>query len=98
MGISQGESMGRGDLSGLNPTSPAAESPTLDQFNAQLERYDRLINMYEAVLQPVLFTYEEPGKVESVPREAPQSRLHNSVLELERLNDRLEQLRSRIRL
>jgi hypothetical protein len=77
---------------------PDAETPTLDQFSAQLERFERILNMLKAMLQPITVDNEQPQSSMAVPHEAPQNRLHNLVLELETLNDRLETFRSRIRL
>lgn len=81
--------------------SQALEKPTfelMETIKMELDRYERIIGMSTALLEPVLLNTDSPERIPSVPEEAPMHDLHAVIMRLSKLNNRFEDLRSIIRL
>lgn len=69
----------------------------LSEFDEQLSRLDGLLDELTASLNPILET-QGPDVAGMAPEEAPYHDLHNSILRLRRLNNRLDSVRRRVKL
>lgn len=73
-----------------------AEAALLDELASELERYERILTMSDALLSPILIPRADSP--ETSPQEAPQHEMHSLILRLRQLNHSNEEMRSRIRL
>ena len=85
-------------MDGLNLNAVAGQPSfeVLDRFNSELDRFERILSMTETFLSPILLQHETPAGAS--PQEVQYHPYHGAILRLEALNNRAEDLRSRIRL
>lgn len=68
----------------------------MESLQVELGRYDRVIDQLYIQLQPICL--EGPGdSVPSIPMEAPYHELHRLIRQFSSQNERLEDLKSRLK-
>lgn len=87
-------------MEGYNDLAMAAPAEKMqyemmERLDTELDRYDRTIDRLLLHLQPVIL--DGPVDGSPIPEEVPYHELHRRLMRLERLNARLEDLRSRLR-
>ena len=74
----------------------ATQHQTMDDFENELARYERLLDQLRVFAEPFM-EQGTPGDPHATPEEAPKSPLHMRILRLRNLNHQFAELNARLR-